>query len=37
MGFVVRHARTGGEGKKGGREEVSIDPIVLTHSFNSGY
>lgn len=29
MGFVSRHARTGGEGKKGGREEVSIDPIVL--------
>lgn len=29
MGFVSRHARTGGEEKKGGREEVSIDPIVL--------
>lgn len=31
MGSVSRHARTGGEEKKrGGREEVSIDPIVLT-------
>lgn len=35
MGFVSRHARTGGEEKKGGREEVSIDPIVLTHFYST--